>query len=184
MLKLKRPIILLQVNNIFMLSMANELNTKIVAIFQKFLSLTMFWCWKRISNARTWIFLSAWVDRTISGLKCYWKYMVIYYEKTWGTHTQNKFQQWPVPRIFRIWQTIPLIIMLYLWLCIMTFNKVQVVTSKIVRSPPWLGYGISVSQMTTDMIHFQKPKMAEGQTLQWLKDKSTKGQATIYKAYI
>ena len=30
----------------------------------------------------------------------------------------------------------PLIIMLYLWLCIMTFNKIQVITSKIVRSPP------------------------------------------------
>jgi hypothetical protein len=40
--------------------------------------------------------------------------------------------------------------MLYLWLCIMTFNKVQVITSKIVRSPPWLGWPLWNISFTND----------------------------------
>ena len=40
--------------------------------------------------------------------------------------------------------------MLYLWLCIMTFNKVQVLTSKIVRSPSWVGWPLLDICFTND----------------------------------
>jgi hypothetical protein len=40
--------------------------------------------------------------------------------------------------------------MLYLWLCIMTFNKVQVLTSKIIRSPSWVGWPLLDICFTND----------------------------------